>query len=103
MANVELAKYVQAARAQGVSDESIKSQLLQAGWKDSDIIEAFPQVVSGITLPIPPAPHASMWISFQYILLFISAKCYPRNAPPSRLQVLIVTSIYNPPKSPQNN
>lgn len=74
MPNLELEKYIQSARSQGANDESIKSQLINSGWSETIVSEALaPKQSAGeINLPPPPVPHFGMWITFQYIILFIS-------------------------------
>jgi hypothetical protein len=59
---------------------------------------AHPDFIFDATAFSDPGLRLPACSAIEYILhirLFISAKWYPRNAPPSRLQVLIVTSIYN--------
>lgn len=72
MSNSELLKYVEQARQQNVADNVIKTHLLKSGWLEHDIIEALTPSKENINLPPPPVPQFGMWVSFQYILLFIS-------------------------------
>ncbi len=73
MASADLIKYIEAARAKQISDSDIKSQLLNTGWKDQEIQEALKPLVNVDSSLIPPsAPHVGMWVSFQYIILFIA-------------------------------
>lgn len=73
MPNPELEKYINSAREQKVSDEVIKSQLVKSGWSETDVLEAIaPQTTGEINLPPPPVPHFGMWVTFQYVILFIS-------------------------------
>jgi len=57
-----------------VSDETIKEQLVKNGWQIAEVQEALlPTSPSTPTiLPPPPVPRFNMWISFQYVLLFIT-------------------------------
>lgn len=57
-----------------VSDEKIREQLIKSGWKDTEVREALlPTTPSAeIILPPPPVPRFGMWISFEYVLLFIT-------------------------------
>lgn len=72
MANSELEKYIAAAKEKGAPTDTIKSALLKAGWGEIEINEALnPEKSVDSALPPPPAPHFGMWVSFQYILLFI--------------------------------
>lgn len=73
MANPELEKYINAARERKVSDEVIKSELVKSGWSESEVLEALtPKPSTGIEILPPPARHFGMWVTFQYVLLFIS-------------------------------
>ncbi len=73
MASLELIKYIEAARAKQITDIDIKSQLLKTGWKDQEIQEVLKPLVNVDNSLIPPsAPHVGMWVSFQYIILFIA-------------------------------
>lgn len=73
MSNPELEKYINSAREQKVPDNEIKEQLVKVGWTESDVTSALsPKPSSSINLPPPPAPHPGMWVSFQYIIFFIS-------------------------------
>ncbi len=73
MASTELEKYIEAARNKQMSDEEIKGQLVKIGWKESEVLRALepPKTADNLLVP-PPAPSVGMWVSFQYILLFIS-------------------------------
>jgi hypothetical protein len=72
MANQDLGKYIQTAREQKISDADIKFQLLKSGWSERDVIEAFTPISSSIKTPPPPVPRFSMWVTFQYVILFIA-------------------------------
>lgn len=73
MAHQELDKYIEGARAQKVNDTIIREQLVKAGWSENDVKEALtPRVDSPINLPPPPVPQFGMWVTFEYVLLFIS-------------------------------
>lgn len=74
MVNPDLEKYIQAAKNQNISDGDIKYQLKKIGWDDRAIDEAL--MLNTSTLPPPPPPppatHFGMWVTFQYVILFIS-------------------------------
>lgn len=74
MANAELQKYINDLKAKNVPSETIKSQLVSSGWSSTDVDQAFNEASSPTlsTLPPPPVPHFSMWITFEYLILFIS-------------------------------
>ena len=74
MAQKDLLDYIKNAREQKASDDAIRSQLLKFGWVEAEVNEAMAKKVESDAspLPPPPAPQIGMWISFQYILLFIS-------------------------------
>jgi len=73
MPNPDLEKYIAAAREQKIPDEEIKSQLVRAGWPESDVIGTLtPKSTIGTNLPPPPVPRFGMWVAFQYIILFIT-------------------------------
>lgn len=72
MASSELIKYIESAREKKASDEKIKSALISAGWGENEIAEALKPKSDSLELPPPPVPHFNMWVSFQYVLLFIS-------------------------------
>lgn len=74
MVNPNLISYITKLRAMNVSDETIKEQLVKNGWQETEVQEALlPSPSSTQTiLPPPPVPRFSMWISFQYVLLFIT-------------------------------
>jgi hypothetical protein len=73
MANQELEKYIQTAREQKVSDIQIKSQLMKSGWDEKDVTEALaPKSSVMMPSPPPPVPRFSMWVAFQYIIMFIA-------------------------------
>lgn len=71
MANPELESYIKTARSAGVSDEAIKANLLQAGWSERDVSLVLNNAAQA-NVPVPPAAHPGMWITFQYLLLFIT-------------------------------
>lgn len=72
MANPDLEKYIQAARENKISNADIKSQLLKSGWDEKDVDQALAPTSTSIIMPPPPAPRFSMWVTFQYFILFIS-------------------------------
>lgn len=74
MANPNLIAYISKLRSMNVSDEIIKEQLLKSGWQQTEVQEALMPVSPSVqtVLPPPPVPRFSMWISFQYVLLFVT-------------------------------
>ena len=74
MANAELQKYIIDLKAKNIPLETIKSQLISSGWGSSDVERAINETSAPTisTLPPPPVPHFSMWITFEYLILFIS-------------------------------
>lgn len=74
MINPDLSKYIEQLRSTNVSDDLIKEQLLKSGWPESEITLALSpkEIPNSTIMPPPPIPRFSMWISFQYILLFIT-------------------------------
>ncbi len=71
MANPDLLKYVTAARAQGTADDAIKTALMGSGWAESDVLAVLGPTTVTPLVP-PPPPHSNMWVTFQYILAFIT-------------------------------
>lgn len=73
MANSDLEKYVLQLKEKKIPDDQIKERLLKSGWGQREVEQAFQKddPVAG-ELPPPPVPHFSMWITFEYILVFIS-------------------------------
>lgn len=74
MVNEEIKEYIVAARARNTSDSAIKDQLIKAGWDLGDVMKTFDAIgTDGIPVPSPHiSGHFGMWVSFLYILLFIS-------------------------------
>ena len=73
MPNPDLEKYIISAKEQKVPDQEIKTQLVKSGWSESDVNEALaPKPTNNVNLPPPPVPHFGMWVTFQYVILFIS-------------------------------
>lgn len=73
MSNPELIKYISAAREKKVTDDLIKIELVKHGWPEREVVEALnPTQSISLDLPPPPVPQFSMWITFQYFILFIS-------------------------------
>ncbi|MDZ7587284.1 MAG: DUF5671 domain-containing protein [Patescibacteria group bacterium] len=74
MPNSDLIDYIAKLRSTNVSDETIKAELIKNGWQESEIKTALAPASQTIQtiLPPPPIPRFSMWISFQYVLLFIT-------------------------------
>lgn len=72
VANSDLTNYISSLRAQKIPEESIKAELLKHGWAEPEVLAALnPTNQTNITLPPPPVPRVGMWITFQYIILFI--------------------------------
>lgn len=70
MINQELLEYIKKARDQNIADEKIRSTLQAEDWSDEDIIQAFTNTPSVITIPVPKAPLKiqsghSMWDAFE--------------------------------------
>ena len=74
MVNSNLSAYIAKMRSMNVSDETIKEQLVKSGWQSAEVEEALSPVAQTppTVLPPPPVPRFSMWINFQYVLLFIT-------------------------------
>jgi len=73
MANTDLDTYISKLRASNHSDNDIKAQLIKVGWSEPEIQQALlPENSPMPDLPPPPVPRFSLWISFQYILLFVT-------------------------------
>lgn len=71
MADTNLHKYISELKSKNIPDDSIKAQLIKSGWSTQDVDKAFMSALPEAPLPPPPVPHFSMWITFQYILVFI--------------------------------
>lgn len=71
MANLELERYISEAKTKGVPLDIIKTELVKHGWLEVEVLEALNPPQAGISLPPPPVPRFGMWVSFQYIILFI--------------------------------
>ena len=73
MINSDLENYIQSLRKQRIPEGRIKSQLIKAGWEESQVTEALSSEKSvAIDLPTPPVPRVAMWVTFLHIILFIS-------------------------------
>src|SRR3989344_1107101 len=73
MINSDLENYIQSLRKQRIPEGRIKSQLIKAGWEESQVTEALSSEKSvAIALPTPPVPRVAMWVTFLHIILFIS-------------------------------
>ena len=73
MANAELESYIKSARAQGLSDDAIKANLVKAGWQERDVLMVLtPSASAPASIPVPAPTHPGMWVTFQYLLLFIT-------------------------------
>jgi len=72
--NTQLQSFIDQSRKVNVSDADIKSQLVKSGWNEEEVNSALATGVK-TTVPVPPPPPSSqpgMWISFLYIIMFIS-------------------------------
>ena len=84
----EIQEYVKQARLKGYDNNTIRTDLLAAGWRNSDIADAFREL-DNLIIPTPPytynSPEASqptavkqpvvkenLWDAFEHILMFIS-------------------------------
>lgn len=73
MINPNLATYIAKMRSMNVSDGVIREELVKNGWQSTEVDGALsPTTQTSPTIPPPPVPRYSMWINFQYILLFIT-------------------------------
>lgn len=74
MENTQLQSFISESRKAKQSDEVIKSQLLKSGWSQDAVNEALTGVSKPV-VPVPPPPSSAqpgMWVSFLYIIMFIS-------------------------------
>lgn len=58
MANDALIQYIKAAKAQGFTDDSVRTVLLQNGWLAPDIDQAFAIISNPVPMPNAPIPEA---------------------------------------------
>lgn len=74
MIDNKLSEYISEMKLAGVNDEQVRTNLIQGGWTKNDVDEAMGAKGrnSGMAIPIPPVPRFGMWISFEYVLLFIT-------------------------------
>lgn len=73
MINPALTEYISKLKEAKIHDSTIKENLIKSGWPESEIHAAFlPPAPSPVNIPVPPIPRYSMWISFEYVLLFIT-------------------------------
>lgn len=81
MTQNDIQTYIEASRAQGLSDQEIKQALMETGWTESQLQPYFSK--SSVPLP-PPAPPlgsnikggTTMWDAFQHVIMFISLYVY---------------------------
>jgi len=74
MDDTQLKSFIDQSRKVNVNDEEIKNQLLKSGWPENKVNEALTTVGQPV-VPVPPPPPSSqpgMWVSFLYIIMFIS-------------------------------
>lgn len=71
MITKELEEYIKLAKSKNISETDIISNLGQQGW-NQDEIKAY--LENSLIVPKPPIPNstASMWDTFEHILLFIT-------------------------------
>lgn len=63
MVNQQLVDYIKASLAQNQSQDQIRQNLLQSGWQENDITEAFNTVnPSSVAVPVAPIKYAGFWI-----------------------------------------
>ena len=69
MVNQQLFDYIKQQLQQGKSKEEIKSELLVAGWQESDINQALnvPNPSQSSSLPLPPKPSSSTSTGMQQL------------------------------------
>lgn len=73
VSSIDLVAYISKLRASGIGDANIKAQLIKAGWLEAEIEKAQTSITAAVTnIPPPPVPHFSLWVSFQYVLLFVT-------------------------------
>lgn len=74
MSNPSVISYITQLRAANVSDTAIRDELLKSGWGKDEVDGALSPTLTApsIHVPPPPVPRFSMWINFQYILLFVT-------------------------------
>lgn len=72
MADSSLQKYIADLKAKNISESSIKDNLIKSGWSQQDVDKAFISSLPSTELPPPPVPHYSMWITFEYLILFLA-------------------------------
>lgn len=70
-----ISEYIENSRNEGVEDAKIRQNLLEKGWKDSEISKHL-NGNNSLNVPSPPEQKTStgahLWITFEYILMFIS-------------------------------
>ena len=74
MDNNQLQSFIDQNRKANIGDSEIKSQLVKSGWNEETVNTAL-TVGTKSVIPVPPPPPNSqpgMWISFLYIIMFIS-------------------------------
>jgi hypothetical protein len=73
MANLALEKYIAEARSKNISDELLREKLVKSGWPVDEVDSGLkPTTADSLDLPPPPVPHFSLWVTFQYVILFIT-------------------------------
>jgi hypothetical protein len=70
----KLKEYILGMREHGISDERIRENLMAGGWSAEVVTKSLEaEKLNNATLPMAPAaPRLGMWISFEYILLFVT-------------------------------
>lgn len=70
MANQQLVDFIKAALAQNQTQDQMRQSLLQSGWQEGDIVEAFSVAISGSTVvPVAPIKYAGFWIRWAAAML----------------------------------
>ncbi|HSX57872.1 MAG TPA: DUF5671 domain-containing protein [Candidatus Saccharimonadales bacterium] len=74
MSNKDLEKYIAASREKGLPDSEISEQLVKTGWSEDEVKKTLSnQPAANTNIPVPPpAPRFGMWLTFHYVILFIS-------------------------------
>lgn len=72
MPKTELVEYIKTARSKQIPDAKIREMLITHGWAAADVDAAFAPVADTLDIPLPPVPRLSLWIGFEYVLLFIT-------------------------------
>jgi uncharacterized membrane protein len=74
--NQEIVDYIKKAHLRKIDDREIRETLLKSGWTPQEVDEGFQSEKSNEEVIIlhknaQPIRHFSLWIAFEYVLLFI--------------------------------